>query len=131
MSPLPSGVYDRYSSRNLRSLIVELRSLVDESEKDELNRALIGTINLNKIHINFSETYRSNPSIDLRYELLNDLISVLAVDLDLERWKKPFQVEFPELKKSINDLKLKKALDELNKSVGDTLIEDQIRTRIR
>ncbi len=126
----PTGVYQKYEERNLRSLILELRSLVSEEEKNELEKPIHSTYELAEIYLLFNKTYRNKPTVELKYKILNNLNEQLILNFNLDRWKTPTSIHFPDLQKITGDNYLQKALDEFSAIFGDEWLEESLRDSI-
>ena len=126
----PTGVYERYSNRNMRSLISELKQLVHEEEKRELEIPLNATYELAEIYLIYNRIYRRKPTIETKFVILDRLNKTLIQNFNIERWRTPTNLTFPELKKVTMDNILQKALDDFDSQFGNDWIEEEIRLKL-
>ncbi len=122
-----SGVYPEYAERSIRSLIVELSTLVSNNEREELEIPLRATYELAEVYLIYNREYRKKPTIELKYLILDKLNKAVILGFNLERWTRPIGLEFPNYKKLSNSNNWNKALDELNARFGNDWIEEELR----
>lgn len=94
----PSGVFPEFKDRGLRALLIELQSLVPESEKAEIEKALFAANELARVYLTLSKEPPA-PAVLMGQEKLKAMIrlnDLCAEHFNLARWGHPFQLDLTE-----------------------------------
>lgn len=92
-SKFPSGVFTDFHKRSLRSLLIELHSIVNKEEKKEIEEAKKGSMMLGSLYISLAHK-NTTKGILMSPDRLNKLVEMNEIcieNFNLKRWKYPFK----------------------------------------